>query len=235
MSSSPIITIDRMHRLRPSDIYLISTAIKEKKLRHEVFSVFVEYLGSLIKPSSVEIDDVVRVSSQLASAGVWKKIKPEFVLEMIDGVVDDSVARAFRDAVGISEPEIRESVLLESDLEFVEIVDQESSGRLKKPVRDIAAKRLSAKQRKHSAKIGVVTWFNPKNGYALIHRVDGKRDMIVKVAGFGEFSIKGSKQVQILREGQTLSFRVVNEKRRAAEVKKRVVQNYQRLTRHHEW
>jgi cold shock CspA family protein len=91
MTTKSLMTPDRLHSLRPSDIAELKKACATARGSYAVLLVFSRYLLALKAPRAVELDDVVRVALQLNMAGLWNKVRPEYYVRYFHSHIDPEV------------------------------------------------------------------------------------------------------------------------------------------------
>lgn len=96
-------SLERLHRLRPSDIETIKKETKRPDKLSGIIASFARYLLSLTNPRAVELDDVFRIALQLKAAGVWDLVRPQDFAEAFEHHIDAEVTSALRDALGANE------------------------------------------------------------------------------------------------------------------------------------
>jgi hypothetical protein len=73
MTTPPILTVDRLHRLAPSDLERLKARIGEPGLAEEILRVLSAYLAQVGNPSAVEADDITRIVHDLDYVGLWER------------------------------------------------------------------------------------------------------------------------------------------------------------------
>jgi DNA-binding protein HU-beta len=96
------LSVDRLHRLRPSDIEAIKRQAASKDELAKVVTVFASYLLGLRNPAAVEIDDVFRISLQLKMANVWEFVRPVDFAETFRGRFDPKIIQALQSVLDIN-------------------------------------------------------------------------------------------------------------------------------------
>ncbi len=101
------LTMDRLHRLRPSDIARLKRALSEDgKLENEISSLIASYLIEIEWPAAIAQDDVTRIVLQLRKAGLWERVRPETFLSLIQTKARGEVINAFCNALGLDAPSV---------------------------------------------------------------------------------------------------------------------------------
>jgi hypothetical protein len=89
----------RLERLRPSDIARIKSRLGDTPFRMSLLDRFYRYLGSLETPSAVDLDDVTRITRQLAKAGLWDMAGDVAVMRQWHAAFDYRVLAALTEAL----------------------------------------------------------------------------------------------------------------------------------------
>ena len=100
MKEIATISLDRLHRLRPSDIEAIKKQAKAGSELTEIVSAFASYLLGIKEPQEVELDDVSRIALQLKAADVWETVKPSDFVSTYEVGFSPKVTSALRDVLG---------------------------------------------------------------------------------------------------------------------------------------
>jgi len=99
---------DRLHRLRPSDTERIAREMPVPGFSNALLNTYGSYLKRLTKPLAVELDDVTRITLQLAMTGLWRAHSPKAFIESLRGELDPLVVEEFCDTLHLDRSEPRQ-------------------------------------------------------------------------------------------------------------------------------
>jgi hypothetical protein len=107
MSNIRALSEDRLHRLLPSDIDRITQDMSLPGFAETLLGTYGSYLKRLTKPLAVELDDVTRITAQLAMTGLWRAHGPKKFIEELRGELDPLVVEEFCDTLHLDLSAIR--------------------------------------------------------------------------------------------------------------------------------
>ena len=211
------LSINRLHRLRPSDIECIKQRVSSADDAYAVLELFCRYLLKLEKPTAVELDDVMRIALQLNMAGLWEVIRPAFFINEFHLYFDDLVTQTLCEALKVdAQPAIADGVVRTGDKPTLTSKIRSNLGlkenfveiKPAKALRRRLRQTLSGKnigEQKGAVRIrltGTVKWFNGQKGYGFIAPDEGGKAVVVHKSAMHSAGLLD------LHEGDKVSFEV---------------------------
>jgi hypothetical protein len=101
------LTADRLHKLKPSEIKYLKAQVQTADGLKQIVEAFANYLREIHSPDAVDRDDVYRLSSEMNTIGLWKRVNPASFVQGFQPYFDQEVWVALAEALHVQNPERR--------------------------------------------------------------------------------------------------------------------------------